>query len=52
MERVARLRHELREANRQLEEDIGARHVVEAELSKRCDELIELNLTLSKMQAQ
>lgn len=50
--RVAGLRHELLEANRQMEVDIRARQTAEAELSRRCDELTELNITLSNIQAQ
>ena len=52
MARVAGLRHELIAANRQMEEDILARKAAEAELSRHCAELTELNETLSKMQAQ
>ena len=52
MARVAGLRHELIAANRQMQDDIRARRAAEAELSRRCTELTELNETLSKMQAQ
>lgn len=52
MARVANLRQNLLHANRRMEEDIHARQIAEAELSSRCSELIELNLTLSKIQTQ
>ncbi|WP_319245000.1 ATP-binding protein [uncultured Propionivibrio sp.] len=52
MERVARLRQRLYVANQQMEEDIQARKLAEAELSRRCIELSELNAALSAMQTQ
>lgn len=52
MARVAGLRQELLRANLQMEEDIRARQIAEAELSERCSELTELNQTLSKIQEQ
>ena len=52
MERVDTLRHNLLQANLRMEEDIRARQLAEAELSKRCTELTELNLTLSNIQTQ
>ena len=52
MARVAGLRQELLRANLQMEEDIRARQIAEAELSEHCSELTELNQTLSKIQEQ
>lgn len=52
MDRVARLRQRLFQANQQMEEDIRARKQAEAELSRRCAELSELNTAMSAMQTQ
>ena len=52
VDRVARLRQRLFEANQQMEKDICARKQAEAELSRRCVELSELNEALSAMQTQ
>ena len=52
MARVAALRQELLVANLKMEDDISRREIAESELSKRCTELTELNLTLSRVQEQ
>lgn len=52
VDRVARLRQRLFESNQQMETELCARKQAEAELSKRCVELSELNAALSAMQTQ
>jgi len=52
MTRIAALRHEVIEANRQLAVDIRLREQAEAELASRCDELSEVNTKLARVQGQ